>query len=149
VDGSHPAWQEHWAVVEQVLAELGASDQPTLLVVNKTDLIAEETLLELQAQVRERVPDAVYVSAASPGGLEPLRRALTAAVRSRRPEAEIELPASDGRLLAELHRGAEVIEQRIVEDRLVLRARVDEALAGRLRRGGARVTTRPNGPRRT
>src|SRR5687767_7025697 len=26
VDGSHPAWEEHWSVVEQVLAELGAAD---------------------------------------------------------------------------------------------------------------------------
>jgi GTP-binding protein HflX len=148
VDGSHSAWQEHWSVVEQVLAELGASEQPTLLVVNKTDVIAEDELLELQIQVRERVPDAVYVSAVTAGGLEPLRRALQAAVRTGRPEAEIELPASDGKLLAELHRSAEVIEQRLVEDRLVLRARLDEALAGRLRRGGARVTTRPNGPAR-
>ncbi|MDQ3996999.1 MAG: GTPase HflX [Gemmatimonadota bacterium] len=148
IDGSHPAWEEHWSVVDQVLAELGAAEQPTLLVVNKTDLLAEDRLLHLQAQVQERVPDAVYVSAASPGGLEPLRRALQGAVRARRPEAEIELPASDGKLLAELHRGAEVLEQRVVEDRLVLRARLDEALAGRLRRGGARVTTRPNGPRR-
>jgi GTP-binding protein HflX len=98
------------------------------------------------------VPEAVYVSAASAGGLEPLRRALQAAVQLRRPEAEIELPASDGRLLAELHRGAEVLDQRVVEDRLVLRARVDDALAGRLRRGGAKVTTNANGsgrPRRS
>ncbi|MFN2565044.1 MAG: GTPase HflX, partial [Gemmatimonadaceae bacterium] len=148
MDGSHPAWPEHWSVVEQVLAELGASDQPSLLVVNKTDLLSEEELLAVQDQVGERAANAVYVSAATAGGLEPLRRALQSAVSSRRPEAEIELPASDGRLLAELHRGAEVLEQRVVEDRLVLRARLDEALAGRLRRGGARVTTRPNGPAR-
>jgi GTP-binding protein HflX len=147
IDGSHPAWQEHWSVVDQVLAELGAAEQPTLLVVNKIDLIDEDALLKLQEQVGERASDAVYVSAASSDGLDPLRRALQAAVRARRPEAEIELSASDGKLLAELHRGAEVLEQRVVEDRLVLRARLDEALAGRLRRGGARVTTRANGPR--
>jgi GTP-binding protein HflX len=149
IDGSHAAWREHWAVVDQVLAELGAADQPTLLVVNKIDLIDEDALLKLQEQVGERASDAVYVSAASSGGLDPLRRALQAAVRARRPEAEIELPVSDGKLLAELHRGAEVLEQRVVEDKLVLRARLDEALAGRLRRGGARVTTQPNGPRRS
>ena len=148
IDGSHPAWEEHWSVVDQVLAELGAADQPTLLVVNKIDLIGEDDLLKLQEQISERASDAVYVSAATPGGLDPLRRALQAAVRAQRPEAEIELSASDGKLLAELHRGAEVLEQRVVEDRLVLRARLDEALAGRLRRGGARVTTQPNGPGR-
>ncbi len=148
VDGSHAAWEEHWSVVEQVLAELGVAEQPTLLVVNKIDLIGEDQLLALQAQVSERASDAVYVSAASSEGLDPLRRALQAAIRAERPEAEIELSASDGKLLAELHRGAEVLEQRVVEDRLVLRARIDEALAGRLRRGGARVTVQSNGPGR-
>jgi GTP-binding protein HflX len=148
IDGSHPAWEEHWVVVEQVLGELGAAEQPTLIVVNKIDLLDEEDLLKLQEQVSERVSDAVYVSAATAGGLDPLRRALQAAVRAQRPEAEIELAVSDGKLLAELHRGAEVLEQKVVEDRLVLRARVDEALAGRLRRGGARVTTQSNGPTR-
>jgi GTP-binding protein HflX len=102
-------------------------------------------LLREQACGKSSVPDPIGPSTTA-GGLEPLRRALQAAVRSQRPEAEIELPASNGKLLAELHRGAEVIDQRLVEDRLVLRARLDDALAGRLRRGGARVTTQPNGP---
>ena len=47
---------------------------------------------------------------------------------------------SDGRLLAEIHREGEVLEQRMDGDRLLIQARVDEALAGRLRRAGAEVT---------
>ena len=46
---------------------------------------------------------------------------------------------TDGKLIAEIHREGEVIDQRAVGDRLVLRARVDERLAGRLRRAGAEV----------
>ena len=52
----------------------------------------------------------------------------------------IRLPLSDGRLLAELHRNGEVLEQHTDESAIVITARVDEALAGRLRQGGAVVS---------
>jgi hypothetical protein len=47
--------------------------------------------------------------------------------------------AGEGKLLAEIHRLGEVVEQRTDGAELVLRARVDDALAGRLRRAGARI----------
>ena len=49
---------------------------------------------------------------------------------------------ADGKMLAEIHRGGEVLEQRMEGDQLLIEARVDDALAGRLRRAGADVTTR-------
>jgi GTP-binding protein HflX len=49
---------------------------------------------------------------------------------------------ADGKMLAEIHRTGEVLEQRMEGDRLLIEARVDDALAGRLRRSGAEVTTR-------
>jgi GTP-binding protein HflX len=140
IDASQPTWEEQRIVVEQVLEELGVGDRPRLLVFNKVDLLDEETLLALQERIGRLVKDAVFVSATQEGGLEPLRRALGMAIRARRPLAEIRFPASDGKLLAEIHRSGEVIDQRTDGDQLVLRARVDEALAGRLRRAGAEVT---------
>jgi len=140
VDASHAQWEEQRAVVEEVLDEIGVQDIPRLLVFNKVDLLPEDTLLALQERVTQYVSSAVFVSAVSEHGLEPLRRALQAAVRVRRPLTEISLPASDGKLLAEIHRHGEVIEQRTEGERLILRARVDAALAGRLRRAGADVS---------
>ena len=141
IDASQPVWEEQRVVVEQVLEELGVDDRPRLMVFNKIDLLGEEELLALQERIGRLVKNAVFVSAVHDGGLEPLRRALGAAVRTRRPLAEIRLPAGDGKLLAELHRGGEVIDQRTDGETLVIRARVDDALAGRLRHGGAKVTT--------
>ena len=140
IDASQPTWEEQRIVVEQVLEELGVGDRPRLLVFNKVDLLGEETLLALQERIGRLVKNAVFVSAVQEGGLEPLRRALGMAIRARRPLAEIRLSAGDGKLLAEIHRSGEVIDQRTDGDQLVLRARVDEALAGRLRRAGAEVT---------
>ena len=139
IDASHVHWEEQRIVVEQVLEELGVGDRPRLLVFNKIDLLREEELLAMQERISRLVKNAVFVSAVHEGGLEPLRRALGAAVRSRRPLTEIRLPASDGKLLAEIHRGGEVVDQKTEGDQMVVRARVDEALAGRLRRAGAQV----------
>jgi GTP-binding protein HflX len=141
VDASHPFWEDQRMVVDQVLLELGLHEQPTVLVFNKIDLLDEDAVLALQQRLADLAPDALLVSATAAGGLDPVRRALQREVRARRPVSEIRLPASNGKLLAEIHRGGEVLEQRTDGDVLVLRARVDAALAGRLRQAGAAVAT--------
>jgi GTP-binding protein HflX len=139
IDASHPAWEEQRGVVEQVLAELGLAEKPVLHVFNKIDRLSHDSLVALQQGVRELLPNSVFVSALAEDGLEPLRRALLAAVRQLRPVSEVRLPLSDGRMLAELHRAGEVLEQRSDGHELVVRARVDEATLGKLRRRGAVV----------
>ncbi len=140
IDAAHPAWEEHRLVVDEVLDDIGVGVAPKLLVFNKVDLLTHEELLVLQERIMNLAPSSVFVSAASDGGLDPLRRALAAAIRARRPLTEIRLSAADGRLLADVHRNGEVLEQRTEGDQLVLRARVDEVLVGRLRRAGAKVS---------
>ena len=142
LDASNAHWEDQRVVVDQVLDELGVGDTPRLLVFNKTDMLTEEALLALQDRVTQYVSNAVFVSAVTEHGLDPLRRALQTALRARRPMAEITLAASDGKLLADIHRNGEVVEQRTEGEQLIVRARVDEALAGRLRRAGAEVRTR-------
>jgi GTP-binding protein HflX len=142
IDASQPTWEEQRIVVEQVLEELGIGDRPRLFVFNKIDLLDEEDLLALQERIGRLVrgAGAVFVTALHEGGLEPLRRALGASIRARRPLTEIRLSAADGKMLAEIHRSGEVLDQRTDGEQLIIRARVDEALAGRLRRAGAQVT---------
>jgi GTP-binding protein HflX len=141
IDASSPTWQEQRVVVDQVLDELEVTEQPKLLVFNKIDLLGHDAVLSMQERVCALVPNAIFVSTRTEGGLEPLRRALASALRARRPLAYIRMSPADGRTLAEIHRDGEVIEQRMDGDILVVEARVDEALAGRLRRSGAEVSS--------
>jgi GTP-binding protein HflX len=140
IDASSPTWEEQRVVVDQVLDELGVNDRPKLLVFNKIDLLDHDALLALQERIGALVPSSVFVSTVTEGGLEPLRRALATAIRQRRPLAEIRLSPSDGKLLAEIHREGEVLDQRMEGDRLLITARVNDVLVGRLRRAGAEVT---------
>lgn len=139
IDASHPSWEDQRDVVDGVLRELELHDRPVLLVFNKVDLLEEQSLLALQERMTAEGPEAVFVSTVTEHGTDPLRRALQAAMRARRPLAEIHLSSADGKLLAEIHEYGEVLDQRTVGERLVLRARVGEKLAGRLRRAGAIV----------
>ena len=142
IDASHPAWEEQRTIVNQVLAEIGASETPTLYVFNKIDLIPHDHLIALETRIRNLVPGSVFVSTVTEGGLEPLKRALLSRARERRPLTEIRLPLHDGRLLAEIHREAEVLDQRHEGDELVLTARIEESLAGKLKRAGAGIAPR-------
>ena len=140
LDASHPTWEEQRVVVDQVLAELELSERPVLHVFNKIDRLDTAMLAAMQERMSNLLPNSVFVSTLTDEGLEPLRRALVTALRARTTVAEVRIGAGDGRLLAELHRGAEVLDQRMEGEEIVLRARVDEALAGRLRRAGARIS---------
>ncbi|HEX4683313.1 MAG TPA: GTPase HflX [Gemmatimonadaceae bacterium] len=140
IDASSPTWEEQRIVVDQVLDELEVNNQQKLLVFNKIDLLQHDELLALQERIGALVPTSVFVSSVADGGLDPLRRALASAIRARRPLTTIRMSPADGKLLAEIHRDGEVLEQRMEGDRLLVEARVDEALAGRLRRAGADVS---------
>ncbi|HET6702207.1 MAG TPA: GTPase HflX, partial [Gemmatimonadaceae bacterium] len=139
IDGSHPTWEEQAAVVNEVLAELEMADKPTLHLFNKIDRLDAAQLHALQERAGERMREAIFVSATADGGLEPLRRALLTAARAKRPVVEVEIPVTDGRLLAEVHRTADVLDQAQRDGVMVLRARLDDATAGRLRGKGAKI----------
>jgi GTP-binding protein HflX len=140
IDASHPNWEEQRQVVDQVLAELGAKEKPVLSVFSKIDALPKADLDALRVRIGNLVPGSVFVSSLTEGGLEPLRQALQAAVRQGTEIAEIRLAAEDGKLLAEIYRTGSVLSQRTDDGQIVLRARVDEQLVGRLIRFGARVS---------
>jgi GTP-binding protein HflX len=140
VDASSPTWEEQRIVVEQVLDELEVNDRPKLLVFNKIDLLSHDELMTMQERMGALAPSSIFVSTRTEGGLEPLKRALASALRVRRPLTQILMSPADGKMLAEIHRDGEVIDQRMEGDRLLVEARVDEALAGRLRSSGAEVS---------
>ena len=143
IDASHPNWEEQRQVVDQVLAELGAAEKPVLYVFSKVDALPVPELEALKERIGNLLPDAgVFVSSVREGGLEPLRRALSAAARKGMEVAEIRLRADDGKLLAEIYRTGSVLSQRTDDGEIVLCARVDEQLLGRITRAGAIVEYR-------
>jgi GTPase len=123
LDASHPAWEEQRLVVDDVLGELGVHDVPMRYVFNKTDALPEAERAALEARIANLAPGSIFTSALAPGGLEPLRQALREALRQRRPEVELRVPLTHGKLLAEVHRMGEVLETTPDEAEGVMRIR--------------------------
>lgn len=71
VDLSHPNYEEHIRVVNQILADLHLSDKDYLLVFNKVDLIDKTSLIK---QLHLVYPDAVFISAARHLGIKTLKK---------------------------------------------------------------------------
>ena len=67
IDASDPECKEHLKVTEDILAELGAADKPTLYVFNKCDLGKADVIIP---GVRTENSDAVFISAVTGQGLE-------------------------------------------------------------------------------
>jgi len=107
VDASHPGWEEQASVVEEVLGELELSDRPVVMVFNKADQLEDRAGFE--TRVRELFEGSVVVSAVRASGLEPLRVALAARAKALRPTVRVVVPATDGKRIAEVYRGGEVV----------------------------------------
>ena len=139
IDASHPNWEEQREVVEEVLADLGAGDKAVLNVFSKIDALLPAQLDALRRRTEALAPKSVFVSSVEPDGLEALRRALLATARQGSTIAEIRFSSADGKLLAQVHRDAEVLTQKTENGQLVLTARLGTGLVDKLRRAGAFV----------
>ena len=89
VDVSHPQFEDHLAVVESTLAEIGSDDKPTMIVFNKVDRIEVEpfgpTREDIMAGIRERFErgdrEVIFISAKEKWGVEELRNLVFEAVK--------------------------------------------------------------------
>lgn len=134
IDLSHPSWEEQKEVVDEVLADLGLSDHAQVLVFNKVDRLTHEEEQIWRERAASLFPqEAVFVTSLEPGGAEPLLALLRNAVRAQNREVEIVLPVTGGGMLAEIYREGEVLDRTDRGSGINLRARVPEALLGRLR----------------
>lgn len=115
--------------VDEVLEEIGAGDNPRILVLNKADAIDDERRHELQL----RHPDGVLVSAATGDGLEELGERIEREFRRRLRAVDVLLPYAEGARLAELHEAAgDDLRREDTPAGVRVTARVPTALADRL-----------------
>ncbi len=128
VDGSHPDPEGQLAAVREVLAEVGASKVPELVVINKIDAADP---LDVQ-RIRAREPHSVAVSAKTGEGIEEALRALEADLPRPQIEVTALVPYSRGDLVSKVHEKGEVIEIDHTPEGTRVHARVTEALAGEL-----------------
>jgi GTPase len=129
VDASDPALRDQLQVTRTVLAEVGAADRPTLLVLNKADRVD----LEQQAALVREFPVAVLMSAKNPEQVRLLHARIVAFFDQDLREEEFLIPYEKQRHVALLHEKSRVLEERYDEQGTRLRVRASPAVLAGLR----------------
>ncbi|MEO6598600.1 MAG: GTPase HflX [Polyangiaceae bacterium] len=123
VDASDPSWQSQLEVTREVLTEIGAHQLPSRLVMNKVDRLSEEAIAALRAEQ----PEAWFLSAKSPTDVADLRTRIIAFFESSYVQAEVVVPFSEQKLLAEMHASMDVQGTRYEEAGVFVTVRCDRA----------------------
>jgi GTP-binding protein HflX len=123
VDGSRDA-ERQIAAVDAVLREIGTGDKPTLVAMNKSDLMTDVEMDKLHG----RYPDAVFCSAHLGEGMDDLVDAIVAQLARLKVEVRLEVPFDRGEVVARVHEEGDVLEESYSERGTRLLARLDRAL---------------------
>ena len=128
-DASLPADEirVHQETVADVLAQIGSSEVPRLLVMNKVDLVDEPGRRRLAA----REPEAVFVSAATGEGLGELLDRIVAFFERALVPVRLLVPYDRGAVIDRLHGVATDIRQESTAEGTVITARLPRREADR------------------
>jgi GTP-binding protein HflX len=132
VDAADPALADQLAVTREVLAEIGADEVPTWLLLNKIDRVEPR----VRVLLAERYPGALQLSAKSAADVRALHDHLVEKFAGKLEDAELDVPWAAQRLVHAIHERATVLgeEHHDAGTRLRVRApsRVLEVLRAEL-----------------
>ena len=112
LDVGHPHVQQQYDSVHQVLTEIGVTDKPEILLLNKIDTPEGEATFPFW---RALVDGSIPISARTGAGLAELGEAVYRHVLGRQVRVEMEADVTDGRTLAFIESHTRV-EERTFED---------------------------------
>jgi GTP-binding protein HflX len=107
LDASHPRVFDFYQTTMRVLGELGADTKRMITVLNKVDLVEDESTLHT---LRLHFPDGVFVSVRTGEGLKELLHRMADLLADRVSKVELALPLDRSDLLSLLHRTSLVID---------------------------------------
>ncbi len=127
-DASDPTFRSQLEVTRATLAEIGADVVPSRLLLNKVDRLDAAARAELAVEY----PDAIQLSAKDTADIAALRETIIAYFASTMVEAELLVPYSKQKLVAEIYEAAQVLSEEYDEAGAKMRVKADAATLARL-----------------
>ena len=128
IDGSEATPEAQLSAVREVLTELGVTERPEVVVLNKADIADPEVV----TRMRHLVPGLLIVSASTGEGFPELLAAIDAALPQPPVHIDMVVPYARGDLLARVHAEGEVTSLEHTDDGTRVVAAVSAELADRL-----------------
>jgi GTP-binding protein HflX len=131
LDVGHPRARQQYDSVRHVLGEIGAGDNPEILLLNKVDTPEGERQVDEWLALR---PDAVAISAKTGRGLEAVHEKVFRLVQGTRSDVRLRVDVRNGKLLSFLERSARINDKSYDGDTVDIHATVGRRTLGDLRR---------------
>ncbi|MER6938748.1 GTPase HflX [Nocardioides sp. NPDC127514] len=128
VDGSHPDPEGQLAAVREVFAEIGASEVPELVVINKAD-ISDPLVI---ARLLRAEPHSVAVSAKTGEGIDAAIKAVETDLPRPGVEFSALVPYERGDLVNRIHQHGEIDHLEHTAEGTIVKGRANADLAGEL-----------------
>ena len=119
VDASDSSFRSQLDVTRKVLAEVGATEIPSLLVLNKRDCLEPDALAALKVEY----PDAVVLSTRSRDDLHALRERIMRHVEREMLDEELQIPFTAQGVVAEIRARMRILSEAYDADGLTIRVR--------------------------
>lgn len=119
VDASDPSFRSQLDVTRKVLAEVGATEIPSLLVLNKRDRLGPDELASLKGEY----PDAVCLSTRSQEDLQTLRERIMRHFEREMLDEELHIPFTAQGVVAEIRARMRILSEVYDAEGLTLRVR--------------------------
>jgi GTP-binding protein HflX len=111
VDVSHPKAEEQIQAVNAVLAEIGAGEKSTIMVLNKMDRLEGNGTGGVLNRLQEKHPHAVAISASTGEGIATLLAELGTQLRPKREFLELRVPHEQAAVIARLHAVGQIVSR--------------------------------------
>ncbi len=121
IDISHHSFEDQRNVVRETLKEIGVEHDNIIEVFNKIDAVEDPARLE---EIREKYPDAVFISAIKGVNIALLKEMISEQVAREYAERKISVHVSNYKLITWLYEHTEVIDKRYVDEEVELTFRV-------------------------
>lgn len=126
VDASDPSFRSQWEVTRTVLGEVGASDLPSLLVLNKRDRLTPEQA----AALKNEFPEAVMISTRDKNDLKILRDQIMSHFENDMEDVDLFVPYIVQGAIGEIRARMRVLGESYNENGVTLKVRAtSETLA--------------------
>lgn len=119
VDSSDPSFRSQLEVTKNVLTEVGATEMPSLLVLNKKDCLGAEQFQSL----REEFPEAIFISTRDKEDLKMLRERILEHFESDMTDEDIFIPYTVQGVIGEIRAKMRVLSESYSAEGLTLKVR--------------------------
>lgn len=121
LDAADPVFRSHMQVTKEVLEDIGAGKLPSLVILNKIDIVDSSR----KALLEKEFPEAIAMSALNPQDIEALRSRLVTFFLDTMTEVELVVPYGKEGVLADIRKNVHVLSESYEEKGVCLNVKAN------------------------